>query len=236
MPRDANGNFSLYQPGNPVATGTVIESAWANSTLEDIAAEITDSLSRSGKGGLTGPFKIVDKEGNIPGLAFSAEPTSGLKRQGTADVRMQVDGVDAMQFGTTAQYARSGGTLKQIVVEEAGQTIMRGGGGLTRLFFYNSGVPTGWTLANPDGNVRALMVGGTGGSIGGTDNPSSILKTVNITIAGTTEQTITQKTIQSGTGINVVTNNHVHDFSGSDSDSISIAPRYAMGVVGQLNA
>ena len=49
MSRDASGNFTLAS-GNPVQGGTVIEPEWANPTLEDIAAGLTDSLSRSGDG------------------------------------------------------------------------------------------------------------------------------------------------------------------------------------------
>ena len=51
MPRSASGAYTL-PAGNPVLTGTVISSGgWGNPTLSDLAAEMTDSLSRSGQGG-----------------------------------------------------------------------------------------------------------------------------------------------------------------------------------------
>lgn len=62
MSRDANGNFNL-PAGNPVVTGTVITTAWANPTMADLGSALTDSLSRTGKGGMgaalnMGGFKI----------------------------------------------------------------------------------------------------------------------------------------------------------------------------------
>jgi hypothetical protein len=44
MPRDGNGVYSL-PPGNPVVSGTVIDPVWANTTLNDIAAALTDSVT-----------------------------------------------------------------------------------------------------------------------------------------------------------------------------------------------
>lgn len=43
MPRDINGNYTL-PIGNPVVSLSTITSAWANSTLADIAQALTDSL------------------------------------------------------------------------------------------------------------------------------------------------------------------------------------------------
>lgn len=49
MPRDGSGNYTLPS-GNPVVTNTVISSSgWANPTLTDLAAAITQSLSRDGQ-------------------------------------------------------------------------------------------------------------------------------------------------------------------------------------------
>jgi hypothetical protein len=46
MPRDATGNYTL-PTGNPVVTGTTITSTWANGTMSDLAAAMTDSVSKS---------------------------------------------------------------------------------------------------------------------------------------------------------------------------------------------
>lgn len=51
MSRDANGAHTL--PLAVVVTGTTITSTWANTTMADLSVALSDSLSRSGKGGLT---------------------------------------------------------------------------------------------------------------------------------------------------------------------------------------
>jgi microcystin-dependent protein len=84
MPRDANGNFSLVA-GNPVIPGTVIEADWANPTMSDIAAALTDSLSRTGSGGMLVPFKTADGTMIAPGASWVNEPTSGWYRAALND-------------------------------------------------------------------------------------------------------------------------------------------------------
>ena len=59
MPRNAQGVYSL-PAGNPVVTGTTIDSTWANPTMADIASEITGSLPRNGAVGMTGPLILSD--------------------------------------------------------------------------------------------------------------------------------------------------------------------------------
>lgn len=44
----SSGTFSLYTPGNPVVTGTTIQSTWANNTLTDIATGLTTCLLKDG--------------------------------------------------------------------------------------------------------------------------------------------------------------------------------------------
>lgn len=48
MSRDSNGTYTL-PAGNPVTSGAVITSSWANNTLSDIGTEITNSLDKSGR-------------------------------------------------------------------------------------------------------------------------------------------------------------------------------------------
>ena len=181
MPRDGNGYYTL-PTGNPVASGTTIESSWANALTSDLAVEMTDSLSRSGKGGFTAPVGFVDFSGSIPGINFINEPTSGLKRFAAGDLRIQVQGTEAFRFTNTTQYALSGGSLKEVVVEESGVKIFRGEGGTTTCYFYNASVPAGWTPANPDVSVRSLMVGGPGGTFAGSQDPSGFAASVGTTV------------------------------------------------------
>jgi hypothetical protein len=79
MPRDAGGNYTL-PAGNPVVTGTVITSTWANPTMGDIGNEISNSLSRDGQGGMRAPLQFFDGTKNDPGITFTLEPTAGVFR------------------------------------------------------------------------------------------------------------------------------------------------------------
>ena len=79
MPRNGSGTYTL-PAGNPVVTGTLIESSWANDTLGDLASAMTDSLSRDGEGGMTAALRVVDGTVSAPGLAFVNETGSGLYR------------------------------------------------------------------------------------------------------------------------------------------------------------
>lgn len=100
MPRNASGVYTL-PAGNPVVPGTTIDAAWANSTLEDMANEITNSLSRTGAGGMISSFRIADGSVTTPGMAFTNETNSGLYRNGSGSVWMSVLGVNTAQFTTT---------------------------------------------------------------------------------------------------------------------------------------
>lgn len=100
MPRDSNGNMAL-PAGNPVVSDTPISSTVHNNTMNDLANEIQDSLSRSGKGGMLAPFKHVDGTVGSPGITFDDETTSGLYRAGTGDVRLSLLGSLLMQLSST---------------------------------------------------------------------------------------------------------------------------------------
>ena len=109
MARDSQGAYTLAS-GNPVASNTAISTTWANATLNDIATEIADSLSRSGKGAMTAILKVVDGTGlSAPGVAFASEPTSGLYRAAAGSVHFTV-------LGTSAMHVSSAGMVMQSVV------------------------------------------------------------------------------------------------------------------------
>jgi hypothetical protein len=95
MPRNASGTYSL-PAGNPVVSGTTISSTWANNTLNDIALEMTDSLSRSGEGAMLAPLELVDGTESAPALTWDTEPTTGWYRAGAGDIRFSVSGSDVL--------------------------------------------------------------------------------------------------------------------------------------------
>ena len=93
MPRDSTGLYTL-DPSNPVIPATIIETDWANPTCQDIAHALTDSLSRTGSGGMLAPFRYADGTINVPGSSWVNEPTSGWYRAATNDFRFAMNGED----------------------------------------------------------------------------------------------------------------------------------------------
>lgn len=110
MPRNASGTYSLPS-GNPVVAGTTIEASWANTTLSDVANELTNSLDRNGLGGMLAPFRLADGTLGAPGIAFLNETSSGLYRPSASNVTMSVSGVAAMTWSNANVVVPSGITL-----------------------------------------------------------------------------------------------------------------------------
>ncbi len=79
MPRDSSGKYSLVS-GNPVQSGEVISSSWANNTMDDISVALTDSLVLSGRGGMLAPFRFADGTNLLPAAAWVNETSTGLYR------------------------------------------------------------------------------------------------------------------------------------------------------------
>lgn len=99
--RNGSGTYSLPNTAsvpNPVVTGTTISSTWANTTLSDIATELTSSLDRAGRGAMTAPLQLASGVSGAPSLTFSAEPTTGLFRAAANDIQFQVAGVTHARF------------------------------------------------------------------------------------------------------------------------------------------
>jgi hypothetical protein len=100
MSRNSSGTYSL-PAGNPVVTGTVISSSWANTTMSDIATALTGSLDRSGQGGMLAALQLFAGTIGAPGLTWSLETTSGLYRAGAGDFRWAIGGADIWKFTST---------------------------------------------------------------------------------------------------------------------------------------
>ena len=96
MSRNATGTFTLAA-GNPLATGTVITTDWANGTMLDMANSMTDSLSRTGKGGMLAPVRGLNGLSNSPTFSFTDNTTSGMYTDGTNTV-ISAGGVDRMRW------------------------------------------------------------------------------------------------------------------------------------------
>ena len=110
MPRNSAGSYSLPS-GNPVVGGTAIQSSWANTTLADIANEVTNSVDRSGRGSMTAPLKLSDGSVAAPSITFASDPNNGFYRGGPDEwsgsaggvevIKLTVNGVEFPQTGIT---------------------------------------------------------------------------------------------------------------------------------------
>ena len=69
MSRNGSGTYSL-PAGNPVVTGTTISSTWANNTMNDLAAALTDSVAADGQTPMTGNLDL-----NTNKIVNLADPT-----------------------------------------------------------------------------------------------------------------------------------------------------------------
>lgn len=117
MSRDSSGNFTLPLPD--VVSGDVIEASWANTTLDDVSAELTDSLSRSGKGNMSVPLKVVAGTVSAPGLSFASEANSGLYRAGAADIRLAVNSAEVFRATSAGLRLASG----DLIIGTAGEGV-----------------------------------------------------------------------------------------------------------------
>lgn len=92
MPRGPSGAYAL-PTGNPVAANTPIQSAWANTTLSDLAAELTNSLDRSGRGAMTAPLKLPNGATTAPALTFSGDQNTGIFAPAGDEIAVAAGGV-----------------------------------------------------------------------------------------------------------------------------------------------
>lgn len=152
MPRNASGTFTLAS-GNPVISGTTITSTWANSTLSDLGTEMTDSLDRSGKGGMLAQFKSFAGTSGAPGMSWADELDSGIYRAGSKDFKMQINATTVQQWTDT------------VVAFPIAVTAAPPAGNATG--FAGTGHGTSPGVAGTGGGTSGAGVTGTGGATNG---------------------------------------------------------------------
>lgn len=106
MPRDISGVYTL-PAGNPVVNGTVIESAWANSTLSDIATQLNDVITRGGALGPTAPMKFADGTVALPSITFGSQPNLGIYRKTNDNLAVVTGGQSLAEFTAASLNVRT---------------------------------------------------------------------------------------------------------------------------------
>lgn len=196
MPRNTSGIYTL-PGGNPVTPGDVIEAAWANTTMEDIADALTNSLSRTGAGGMLAPFRIADGTISSPGLSYLNETNTGLYRSGSGSTWMAVLGVNVAQFSTVGLTIPFGKALTAAGNASVGGTLAVTGATVfgSSLAVTGAIAATGGVVGNVTGNVTAVsgsssfndvtisgsldMVAGSSATITGLSTPTNASDAAN---------------------------------------------------------
>jgi microcystin-dependent protein len=87
MSRNSSGTYSLPEP--PFVPNTSISSSAVNSDFSDVADALTDSLSRTGLGGMQTTLGLA-----TGGFNYSADPDTGISRSGANTQVITVGGVN----------------------------------------------------------------------------------------------------------------------------------------------
>lgn len=142
MPRNSSGIYSL-PAGNPVISGTEIESVWANTTMNDLGAEITNSLPRNGSAPMTGMLTLL-----------AAPPTTTQHATNKAYVDSSIGAIDTAKVDKTSDIGSA--------VLPKGTTAERDGTPVAGYIRYNT------TLSQFEGyGIAWGAIGGGGGATGG---------------------------------------------------------------------
>ena len=200
MPRNGSGTYTLPS-GNPVAANTTIEANWANTTLDDVGNEITESLSRNGEGGMLAALRTYAGTASVPGVAWADETTSGFYWAGadewyaisvttpvvkftstevTIPTGVTFTATDAL-VGKATNLA--GGAANKIPVQSgANTTTFIDAPTVSNTFLEWSGSAFQW-VANALGTVTSVDV--SGGTTGITTSGGPVTTSGTITLAGT---------------------------------------------------
>ena len=158
MPRDSAGNYNLVS-GNPVQSGEVISSSWANNTLNDVAVALSDSLDRNGRGGMLAPFRFSDGTNLLPGAAWVNETSTGFYRFDGGDLRVAVLTQDVMRWQTTGAQIWDGAQWNSILTGGSGGQVP-----------VNAGTADGqtlrWELDNSAWEATSNLVVDDSGNVG----------------------------------------------------------------------
>ncbi len=130
MSRNGVGVYSLVS-GNPVVTGMIISSTWANNTLSDIATALTNSLASNGETTVIGNIPMASYK--LTGLAVATTSGDALSYGQAATVSTLVS---TSSYTPTGTVNLTGSTVTvsdpaaalQVVNLQSAQAIFSGGG------------------------------------------------------------------------------------------------------------
>lgn len=89
--RNSSGTYSL-NPSSPATPNTTISSSYFNTWRSDVATELTDSASRTGKGGFLAPVRGTDGSVGLPAFSFTNDTDTGFYRIGSGELALSLNG------------------------------------------------------------------------------------------------------------------------------------------------
>ena len=200
MPRNGSGTYTLPS-GNPVVANTTIEANWANTTLDDVGNEITESLSRNGEGGMLAALRTYAGTASVPGVAWADETTSGFYWAGADEWYAISVTTPVVKFTSTEVTIPTGVTFTATDALVGKATNLAGGAAnkipvqsgadtttfidaptVSNTFLEWSGSAFQW-VANALGTVTSVDV--SGGTTGLTTSGGPVTTSGTITLAGT---------------------------------------------------
>jgi hypothetical protein len=117
--RNGSGHFDLLPEHNPVVSGQPVSSDWANETLADVAAALTDSLCIDGQSTMTGALRLATGTGSAPSMTFGAETGLGLFRSSAGVLGFAAGGgsvatISATAFNLSIDLSTTGNLLRSV--------------------------------------------------------------------------------------------------------------------------
>ena len=208
MSRNGSGTYTL-PAGNPVVTGTVIATTWANNTMNDLASAMTDSVAADGQTPMTGPLNMNSNKvtnlatGTISGdginftqfntPTFGGAVTCSTTLTVVGDTTMSGTGQLKIPNGTTGQ--RSATPVSGMIRFNSTLNVYEGYTSLTGATISTiTFVTTTATLTTA--TAHGLSTGNTVFITGTT--PAAYSGTFVITVTGTTTFTYTMLSTPSG--------------------------------------
>lgn len=150
MPRDSGGTYTL-PAGNPVVSGTTITSDWGNNTMSDVAAVLTDSLSRTGNGGMQAALKNINGTEANPSIVFNNDLQSGMFLNAVDDIMFSLGGSKVLRLNAGTAYLWDTVTSQWLEIQS-------GAGAASGIEIFAQTISADYTL--PSGN-NALSVNPT---------------------------------------------------------------------------
>lgn len=148
MPRNGSGVASVVNTFTPLTTA---DANAVNANFTDLADEITNSLPRDGQAGMTGQLQAISGTVTEPGISFTADPNTGIRRPAGDQLSLVCGGADVATASSTGLSVSTAPTTGDNLANKTyvdAQIAARGEPPGVVDLFAASTPPTGWLECN----------------------------------------------------------------------------------------